>query len=494
MSRQPFRVHQWTIGQRFRVPLPVGSVLDFAIERDPEEGGQVFCVWVEDKGDDVCSLRWSRASELFATWRRVDVIAHLDRLATAPALRFDAGRVLLTYLVGGPAEEGSACILRWKRTQGGPWSEGATLRERVQEVGPEAAFPKAQVLDEARDAEGRTWQLIRTDRFGEPTYALLPKAAPERAMLRRTPWEDDLLYTGIVASAADRAKLIWDRGHWTLVRRTFDERADGYVLEAIALDLSILRHDANDDGQTDVVDALLTHYDPEQGYTLWAEIDLPSLGQAVGTVIAVRQPQLRSGKVDPTARQVFRSPASLAYVRPTPTRAFAPPMEVIGRGRCAPIKGVRAASSPVPTATPWQQRRPAELTFAIDLLPEHPLAQGWLMPGMVVAEAGAFSLAAAAEAVVEWRAQVAVPAGGVIACLVEVMGYFYSVQLSASAPLQSPHRHRSPSWVGKLYTHRLQVAFSEAAPLTPGLRAPLLHRTDAHQWVVLGVIEVTALC
>jgi hypothetical protein len=493
MTRHPFRVNQWTIGQRFKIPVPVGSVLDFAIKRDPE-GGQVFCVWVEDKGEDVCSLRWSRAGELFATWRRVDAIANLDRLATAPALHFDAGRVLLTYLISGPTEAGGVCMLHWKRTQGGPWSEGAVVRDRVQELHPEQGSPYAQVLDEARDGEGRVWQLVRTDRFVEPTYALYPKGVPERATLRRTPWEDELLYTGIVASAADRAKLIWDRGRWTLVRRVFDERSDGYVLEAIALDLSILRHDANDDGQPDVVDSLMTHYDPEGGYTLWAEVDLPSLGQEVGTVIAVRQPQLRSGKVDPSAKLVFRVPESLAHVRHQPQRAPATPLEVLGRGRRAPIKGVRSASSPVLTATPWQQRRPAELTFSMDAHPEHPLQPGWLMPGMVVAEVGTFALSAHAEAVVEWRAQpMTIPAGGSVSCLVEVLGYFYSVQLADLSPLSAPNRHRTGAWVGKLYTHKLKLTLSEAAPLTRGLRAPLLLRGSNDQWAVLGVLQISTI-
>lgn len=494
MTRHAFRVHHWTVGQRFKIPVPVGSVLDFALGRDPAENGQIFCVWVEDRGDEVCSLRWSRAQELYATWRRVDLIANLDRLASAPSLHFDAGRVLLTYILGaGATSRGGSCVLHWKRTQGGPWSEGAVVRERVHEAPSEAAFPFEHVLDEATGDDGRIWQLIRTDRFVEPTYALQPKASPERALLRRTPWEDELLYTGIPASAADRAKLIWDRGRWTIVRRAYDERTDGYALEGISLDLSILRHDANEDGQTDVVDTLLSHYDPEHGYCLWAETDLAQLGAEVGTVIAVRQPHLRTGKIDPSAKLVFRVPETLSHVRALPPRAPAPPMELIGRGKQATVQRLRAASSPVPNATPWEQRRPPELTFAVDAIPQQPLEPGWLMPGMVLAESGTFALCSQAEANVEWRTNApAIQPGASFACLAEVLGYFYSVQLRDLVPLVSSHRHRTNAWVGKLYTHKLRLNLSEAAPLTRGLRIPLLQR-GPDQWAVLGILQVTLL-
>lgn len=495
MSRKPYRVHHWTVGQRFRLPIPAGSVLDFTIEREPRTG-QLFCVWIEDRegADAQVSVRWSRAPRLFAAWRNPNSVAHIAGEAFAPEIQFAQDRLLMTYLTNpvqrsGEGRDGTL-HLHWKRIDGGPWSDAAVVRRRVRPPVPEAHFPYNHQLHEASDEDGRTWALVKNQRFVEPTYALAPTAAPERSLLAPNPWEDQLIYTGVIAGAADRARLVWDRG-WHIVRRVFDEARDRYVLEAIALDMSILRHDHNEDGQTDVIDAILELYDGELQYMLWREADLTPLFQELGTMVAVRHPGQHTGRAeraDARSHVFFETAATLSHTRDETGRARVRALEVVGRGQRVPVRAMWQAAGAVPNATQWQQHRPDSLTWG--LAPTDPnLPPGWLSAGMVVSETGQFTNARAFEAIVEWRTA---PLSERWRGHAHVLGHNYAVEVAGVEPLQAPSRHRTATWVGKVYTHRIFANLAEHAPLTRGLRIPLIEYEDDHRFRVLGIAQVVS--
>ena len=492
MSRTPYKVHHWTVGSRFSVPLPATHIDDFTIEREPNSG-QIFCAWVEDRGDGRMSVRWSRAPELYAAWRAPSSVAHVLGEVFAPELHFSKDRVLLTYLLssgpGGVGQGVGECVLHWKRINGGPWSEGVLVRRSVAPTPGEASFPYANRLHCATSIDGRTWALLATERFVEPTYGLYPLNALERSLIPANPWEDEVIYTGVIATPADKARLVCEKDTWHIVRRCYDDRLNAYQLEAIALDLSILRHDCNDDGQSDVVDAILDVYNTDLTYLLWAECDYRQLFKEVGTVVAVRSPNQRSGRVDPSARHVFETAASLAHVRLDHPRGTPPLLEVVGHGQQMPIESIRMAASPVAEATQWQQRRPDSVTYAVECSVR---ADGrkWLQPGMIIAEAGVFANALRFEALVEWHGA---PLDAGWRGHVHSLGSTVAAQIARVDVLKPPSRHRSATWIGKLYTHRISVVLVEPLPLTQSLRLSLCVFHDGSQFSVLGCAKVTRI-
>ncbi|PIV98723.1 MAG: hypothetical protein CO108_18110 [Deltaproteobacteria bacterium CG_4_9_14_3_um_filter_63_12] len=492
MSRTPYLVHHWAVGSRFSVPIPVGNVTDFTLERE-ERTGQLFCAWVEERNEGRSTVRWSRAPELYAAWRHPTSVAHFQGTVFAPEIKFAKDRVLLTYLttpkhLAADALEGT-CHLHWKRITGGPWSEDVVVRSDVRLKDAEEHFPYNHVRNTAKDFDGRVWALVSNRRFVEPTYSLYPMSAPERALNAPNPWEDDLIYTGIVASSADRAKLVWDRGSWHIVRRVFDEAKDSYCLEAIALDLSILRHDRNGDGQADVIDSITQIYDDELLYMLWAEADYRDLSKKVGTLVAVRNPNQRSGRVDPSAKHVFETSAELAWMRnDAESRLPLPQLEIVGRGHRIPIEAIWQASAPVANATRWQQHRPPSITIAVDCA-AHNTARTWLTKGMVVAETSVCSNATSFEGIVEWRTG---PVCDNWEGFAHVLGASYKVTIVSKQLLSTPTRHRTTTWVGKLRTHRIFANFTDRVPLTQGIRIPLVTYDPEQRILVVGIAEVVS--
>ncbi|MDX9720807.1 MAG: hypothetical protein RBU37_08660 [Myxococcota bacterium] len=492
MSRKPYRVHHWTVGHRFPVPIPAGHVGDFTIERELHSG-QLFAVWVEDAGDGHSAVRWSRAPELHAAWRTPSTLSMIQADVFAPELQLARDRLMLTYLVSPTFRvQQSApgdCILHWKKAAGGPWSEGVLVRRDVPGAQRESSFPYLQRLGATSTLDGRVWQLVITNRFVEPTYALYPLAALERSTILPNPWEDELIYTGILAGAADRARLVWDKNTWHIVRRVYEDSKNSYGLEAIALEMAIIQHDQNIDGQTDVVDSILEIYDDELQYMLWSECDYAALAKEVGTLVAVRNPDHRSGRVDPSAKHVFETASTLAQFEDTRPRLRANSLEIVGRGQQLPVEALRRAASPVSQATQWQPNKPDSMIFAVDCqLRAHQLK--WLLPGMVLGEPGIFSNATAFEAQVEWRVD---PASEGWSGYAHILGASYKALLVDVAPLSSPARHRSSTWVGKLYSHSIRCHLEEPAPLTLGLRLALFQVVEDKRFKVFGIARVSAI-